>query len=131
MKELKDYCKKQKSIYEYFGYDGINLPIEDRCDHYWGSGDNEITFKYIKDPIDEEYTHGYYKKIYVGKNYTMFIMTTELDGYKNEHISIFNNDHCEDYGDDRCSDCSEIISELDRRRGNCWSCGSDFINLKV
>ncbi len=46
-------------------------------------------------------------------------------------MKLLVKDEYESIDDDRCPDCSEIISEHDRKNGNCWSCGSDFINLKV
>ena len=102
MKQLKEYFKLQKEIYDYFGYkeDWVVIPIEDATDYFWhltgeGHGD-EVWFGEDKEgalsPMysNEIYTQRFLPKwVYRGKDYTMICVDTHTDG--NKFLQIFDN----------------------------------------
>jgi len=102
MKQLDEYFKLQKEIYDYFGYkeDWVVIPIEDATDYYWyltgeGSGD-EVWFGEDKESAlspmysNEIYTQRFLPKwVYRGKDYTMICVDTHTDC--NKFLQIFDN----------------------------------------
>lgn len=107
MKQLDDYFRLQKEIYDYFGYveDWVVIPIDDARGLCWrieGGEGHGGTVKYARTVEilnDEEamqyweneiYTQRFLPKwVYRGEEYTMICVDTRTDG--NRLLQIFTN----------------------------------------
>lgn len=115
MEQLNKYQEGLQGIYDYFGYKEkcYVFPVDD-CTHYywdiekynvvfaddkknmiWDEKNNEWT--YPDDCKDDFYSHEFYyvnededhKNVYEGKDYTMIVVNTRVDG--NKFLCIFDN----------------------------------------
>lgn len=105
MKLLKKYLKKQDELFEYFGYkeDWRAIPIDSATEYYWkiigseqkghvGFADSEEELKSESGQYyeNEIYTQRFLPKwVYRGKDYTMIVVDTHVDG--NKFLQIFDN----------------------------------------
>lgn len=99
MKQLDDYFKLQKEIYEYFGYneDWKVIPLEDGTDYIWMVNDSQVAFAETMDDFsggnyyaNEIYTQRFLKTwVYRGEDYTMICVDTRTDG--NKFLQVFDN----------------------------------------
>lgn len=106
MKELEQYFKLQKQIYDYFGYveDWAVIPLYDSTAFFWsltGEGyGNSVQFAKSKELLingsdeifsNEIYTQRFLPKwVYRGQDYTMIVVDTHIDG--NKFLRVFAND---------------------------------------
>ncbi len=103
MKQLDNYLKLQKEVFDYFGYveDWVVIPIDDGRGYYWhltGEGHGaEVHFAEAKEDVgqgngysSEIYTQRFLPKwVYRGEEYTMVCVDTRTDG--NKFLQIFDN----------------------------------------
>ena len=100
MKQLDDYLKLQKDIYDYFGYneDWRVIPIDDARSYYWKATDTSVKFAESIEQFNSDgdyYQNEIYKQrflpkwIYRGNEYTMICVDTHTDG--NQFLQIFDN----------------------------------------
>jgi len=104
MKLLEDYEKARESVFEYFGYkeDWCVFPLDDATDYHWtlnGGDDGDVCFadtlKELQQAegnyyVNEIYTNRHLPKwVYRGKDYTMILVDTHVDG--NKFLQIFKN----------------------------------------
>lgn len=107
MKQLDEFNKRRKEIFDYFGYaeDWVAIPIEDRREMYWNlkekeSGKGHVVF--YEEPLTNEliidgahysneiYTQRFLSKwVYRGEEYTMICVDTRTDG--NKFLAIYDN----------------------------------------
>jgi len=103
MKLLDDYFTIQQEIYDYFGYkeDWAVIPIEDSREMFWRISDDDVWFAEKEENLQDDEAGNYcaneiYKQrflpkwVYVGKEYTMIVVDTGIDG--NKFLQIFSND---------------------------------------
>ena len=101
MKQLDEYLKLQKEIYDYFGYieDWVVIPLDDAREYYWRIYDNTVCFGDSIYELESE-TGNYYenefyyhnnssKNIYEGEKYTMICVDTRTDG--NKFLQVFDS----------------------------------------
>ena len=106
MKILDNYLKLEKEIFDYFGYveDWRRIPIDnqDTLGYFWrldGEGPGTVRYAESEEILDNEdgkyweneiYTQRHLPKwVYRGKDYTMVVVDTHMDG--NQYLQIFDN----------------------------------------
>ncbi len=105
MKLLSKFLKKQEELFEYFGYkeDWRAIPIDSAVQYYWkiigSESDGSVGFADSEEELlgecgnyyeNEIYTQRFLPKwVYRGKEYTMIVVDTHVDG--NKFLQIFDN----------------------------------------
>ena len=103
MNMLEEYLNARTKIFKYFGYveDWVSIPFDFQDDKYWhltgeGSGDevkfwDELSSVGTEDTYSNEiYTQRFLPKwVYRGKDYTMVVVDTQVDG--NKFLQVFSN----------------------------------------
>lgn len=99
MKLLDDYFKLEEEIHNYFGYveDWVAIPMDDATMYTWHLDTHSVSFWLNDEELEknEWYTNQIYtqrflnKWVYVGKDYTMVVVDTQVDG--NKFLQIFSN----------------------------------------
>ena len=101
MKQLQEYFKLQKEIYDYFGHeeDWVVIPLDDSTSYYWRINEYNICFADSIHELETEsgnyYENQFYyhnnssKNIYEGEKYTMICVDTRTDG--NKFLQVFDS----------------------------------------
>lgn len=101
MNIIDNYFKLQQEIYDYFEFkeDWTVFPLDDRREYWWKINNDEEVVQGSKENIeenleecfvDEIYKQRFYSKwVYKGKDYTMIMIDTHVDG--NKFLAIYDN----------------------------------------
>lgn len=96
--------KHKDKIFDYFGYveDWRIFPIVFYTEYYWAEDGDRVVFSEEKENLIQEdlvgnhYCHSIYKQrhlpkwVYRGKDFTMIVVDTNVDG--NKYLQVFSND---------------------------------------
>lgn len=97
---IDKFNESRDQIYEYFGFkeDWVVFPIDDKRGYFWKVIDDVVRFAKTKEQFEsagdysenEILKHRFYpQSIYVGKDLTMMIVDTHVDGQR--YFQIFDN----------------------------------------
>ena len=101
MKQLDEYFKLQKEIYDYFGYveDWVVIPLDDARQYYWRIYNDTVCFAESIHELETEdgqyFENEIYKQrflpkwIYEGEKHTMICVDTRTDG--NKFLQVFDS----------------------------------------